>query len=265
MSFSRLALRLATIEALAPTGGPYPTIAGRRVYDSRIDLIAGDDDLSAIESNPLICVYTEDQHALPYGSVKYPADENVVTLVCELMLAVRGEVEIDAAGGGVEVVGEDGVPVTDREHEALLDLLEAQVCYILDPKNRAPSAAIYSAVAWEIRSIHSDPQRAADRAVRIAARTVKLHVKVRKEAWPSLPSTPTPTGVDLLPEPLRAVAKALPANSSAAALLARIAAYAPQPTAPLPLEQIAVGFDLGGSPNATTPASADSAAQISTL
>lgn len=245
MSFSRLALRLAAIEALCPTGGPYPTIAGRRVYDSRLDLIAGDDDLSAIESNPLIGVYTEDQHELPYGSAKYPSAENVVTLVLEIMLAVRGEIEIDGPGGTTQTVGTLDAPVTDRMHEALLDTLEAQAIYLLDPKNMAPTAAIYSKVAWEIHSVHSDPQRAADRATRIAARTVKLHIKVKKEVWPPFPISPTPTGLDRLPEPLRSVAYALPNGSSAAALCATLATYAPQPANPVPLDGINIAVSLG--------------------
>jgi len=245
MSFSRFALRLSAIEALCPTGGPYPTIAGKRVYDSRIDLIAGDDDLSSIEPNPLICVYTEDQHALPYGSAKYPAAENVVTLVLELMIAVRGEVEIDNPDGESETVGDIGTPVTDREHEALLDLLEAQAVYLLDPKNMAPSAAIFTKVAWELQSVHSDPQRAADRSVRIAARTVKLHVKVKKEAWPPFPVSPAPTGLALYPEPMATVAAMLPAGSAARALCTRLAPYAPQPAAPIPLDGINLAVSLG--------------------
>jgi hypothetical protein len=245
MSFSRLALRLAAIEALCPTGGPYPTIAGRRVYDSRIDLVAGDDDLSAIEANPLISVYTEDQHELPYGSAKYPAAENVVTLVLELMLAIRGEVEIEHPDGSKETVGTLDTPATDRQHEALLDLLEAQAVYLLNPKNMAPTALVYSKVAWEIHSVHSDPQRAADRAVRLAARTVKLHIKVKKEEWTPFPVSPAPTGLDRLPEPMRSVAYAMPAGSSAAALCATLADYAPQPANPIPLDGINIAVSLG--------------------
>ncbi len=50
---SRLALPLATLEALRPTAclagdipPPFPTLAGKSVFDSRFDLV---DDLAVIE------------------------------------------------------------------------------------------------------------------------------------------------------------------------------------------------------------------------
>ena len=112
MSLARLALRLAAVEALCPAAalaaspaGPFPTVAGDRVYDSRIDLIAaaeGTDDLAAalaeIENKPILVVYTEEQGTTPYGEVKYPAGEEIVTLVIEAMIASRRNDAGRAAG-----------------------------------------------------------------------------------------------------------------------------------------------------------------------
>ena len=68
MALARLALRLAAIEALLPSAvaatGPYPTVAGAQVYDSRLDPIADPDAweafLTEVEGNPIVIVYTEE-------------------------------------------------------------------------------------------------------------------------------------------------------------------------------------------------------------
>jgi len=62
MSLARTALRLATLEALRPTAsiasdGPWPTIARKAVFDSRIDPL---EDLKPGESQPVVCVYTDE-------------------------------------------------------------------------------------------------------------------------------------------------------------------------------------------------------------
>lgn len=235
MSLSRLALRLAAVEALCPAAsiasGPYPTVAGPRVDDSRIDLIAAAESpeelaaaLSVLENKPLIVVYTEEHGTMPYGDgqFKYPAAENTVTLVIEAMIAGTGVMNVELPDGTIQSIGTLEAPVTDRQHEAVLDVLEAQVCYIFDGINRVPSAFLFRKVAMEVRMIHSDPQRASDRTLRLASRTIKFHIKVKETAWPQVPVLPTPTGFDLLPEPLRTIAKGLRPGSSGAVLCTSI-------------------------------------------
>jgi hypothetical protein len=61
MGLYRTALRLATLEALRPSGllasdGPWPTLAGKHVFDSCIDPI---EDLPVERATPVIVVYTE--------------------------------------------------------------------------------------------------------------------------------------------------------------------------------------------------------------
>jgi hypothetical protein len=268
MSLSRLALRLAAIEALCPAAtiatGPYPTIAGNRVDDSRIDLLAQarspedlDAALDALEDRPLLVVYTEEQHTAPYGTVKYDATENVVVLVVEAMIGAKGQIQIgENPDGSAIMLGALDAPVTDRQHEATLDLLESQVRFLFDPKQTAPCAELFRKTAWEIREIHSDPQRAADRTLRLAARTIKFHIKVRAEVWKAGAA---------LPEPLASVAAALPAGSSGAALLAALAPFSPAAPATARPDRGA-GFvitaPIDRPPNANSPPPGDVAAFV---
>ncbi|VFU07930.1 hypothetical protein [Methylocella tundrae] len=257
MSLARLALRLAAIEALCPSAtvatGPYPTVAGARVDDSRVDLIAAAESpeaiaaaLAALENNPLLVVYTEEQQTSPYGDVRYPAAEEVVTLVIEAMIAGSGVMQIELPDGTIQSIGTLEAPVTDRQHEAMLDLLEAQVRYILTIKNRAPTAVLYNKVAMETRMIHSDPQRAADRTLRLASRTIKFHVKVKAEVWPA--------PVAALPEPLASVAAGLAPGSSGALLCASLLPLIPgAPALPPPLQGIDIYTHLDGTASATDP------------
>src|SRR5579863_5703320 len=125
MSLSRLALRLAAFEALCPSKlaatGPWPTIAGNRVYDSRIDLLQGDQQLPEdLENKPVAIVYTERDDTHPYGEIKYPAQERFCHLTIEIMIAASGILLVEAADGSVSQVGTVVAPPTDRQHEALL-------------------------------------------------------------------------------------------------------------------------------------------------
>lgn len=242
MSLSRLALRLAAVEALCPCGalaaGPFPTIAAGRVYDSRIDLIAAalspeelTEALRALENQPLLVVYTEEQETSPYGTPQYPAQEEIVDLVVEAMIASTGVVEVEGQDGATETVGAIEAPITDRQNEALLDVLEAQVRYLLDPAFRAPSSRLLTKVAMETRHIHSVPSRAADRALRLAGRTIKLRTKVKATEWPAAAGG--------LPEPLASVAAGLAPGSSGAALCASLVAHIPgAPALPPALEGV---------------------------
>ena len=254
---SRIALRLAAVEALNPAAtvaaGPWPTLAGKNVWEERIDLISqseSPEDISALldglENQPIIVVYTEDHHSLPYGQTKYPPDENVCTLAIEISLGAQGIVRIVGPSGAEIELGAIDAPFTDRQHAAVLDMLEAQIRYILDRRNLAPSALLFRKVAGEIRSIHSDPQRAGDRTLRLALRTLKFHVKIGQDQWPP-PGSAAATGLAALPEPLRTVALGLPAGSDGARLCADLAAMVPTPAGlDAPIEGVSILLGLAG-------------------
>ena len=207
---ARLALRLAAVECLCPTSvasaGPWPTIAGSRVYDSRQDPIDGLDD---IEARPLLIVYTEQDNSQPYGSAVHKPDESIVEIVIEAMIAARGTVEIQTGASTVETLGTVESPISDRDHEAALDLLEAAVRRRFLGRDPDAAATLWRKVAWECRHVESSPMRNAERSVRVAARTITFRVKVKSDDWSALGAS----GMDRLPEPLRTVANALPAGS----------------------------------------------------
>lgn len=244
MSYSRLALRLAAVEALRPSSvgdaGPWPTIAGPRVYDSRIDLIMAalspeemTEAQRALENKPLLAVYTEEQETSPYGASLYPAREEVVDLVVEAMIALTGEINVPREDGGVESFGTVEAPPTDREHEALVDVLEGQVRRLFEPALMAPSSALLNLVLMETRHVHSVPARTADRALRLAGRTIKFKVKIKATVWPA--------GAAALPEPLASIAAGLAPGSSGAALCASLAPLVPgAPSLPPPLAGVDV-------------------------
>ena len=259
MSLARLALRAAAIEALCPwsaiQGGPSPTIAGPRVYDSRQQPIDG---LSELETKPILIVYTEDDTSTPYEGGRKNSDEQIVQLVVEVMIAARGAVEVDNPDGTKGTIGTLVSPISDPQQEALLDLLEAAARRLLDTRNQAPSSAALLAVAMEIRHIESQPQRADDKATRLAARTLKIQFKIKPDVWPKAPVLPVPIGLDALPEPLRSVAQVFDPASDGGILCASIAQMVPgAPPAPTPLEGIGIVTDVDRDPANAFPTQVD--------
>ena len=88
--------------------------------------------------------------------------------------------------------------------------------------------------------IHSDPQRAADRTLRLASRTIKLHIKVKAEVWPAAPGA--------FPEPLASVAAGLAAGSSGALLCASLLPLIPgAPALPAQLAGVDIYANLDGT------------------
>src|SRR5712691_8718380 len=126
MSLARTALRLATLEALRPSAslpdGPWPTLAGKAVFDSRLDPI---EDLQPGESRPVVCVYTDDDEGTSSQKPGGPPFKQIVELCFELSVIAR-VASVDDPGGDPGAY-EAGVPETDAELEASLDLLEAQI------------------------------------------------------------------------------------------------------------------------------------------
>ncbi len=200
MALARLALRLAAIEALLPSAvaatGPYPTVAGAQVYDSRLDPIADPDAweafLTEVEGNPIVIVYTEEHETEPKPGSEFPAEVEIVDLVVETMIAARAELEVQGPEGPV-TIGTLAAPVTDRVRGATLDLLEAQIRNAFDTASLA-TARIFQQVAWEVRHIASVPQREATGSARVAARTCKFKVKVASDQCRKFPPRPRRPG-----------------------------------------------------------------------
>lgn len=122
MSINRLALRLAAVAALTNNGrAPYPTLAGERVYDSRV---ASLEALAAENGpNPFITVYT-DRSTNHWRSQIGNTQPGSVHLFFETSVAIR-ERSNAKIGQGDEY--DIGVPLTDDELDTTLDVLGTQV------------------------------------------------------------------------------------------------------------------------------------------
>lgn len=225
MSLGRLALRLATIDALRPHAAqtadppgsvPWPTLAKHRVFGS---MAAPIDDLVAEERAPVIVVYTEEDAGKTLGGSG--AIPHQVALVFEISLVQRGQ---DPDNPDEYVVGE---PATDEEAEAELDLLEAQIKYVL--LDGGPTGRLWRTLTGrQVASIESMPQRTAEEAVRLASRKVTWAVSLPPDCY-DFAAIAGPAGLDRLPEPLRSVAKGLPAVSEVLRIASAIATGAPVP------------------------------------
>jgi hypothetical protein len=198
---AKTALRLAAIEALCPStlaaSGPWPTIAGNRVYDTRLDPIDIDAELAGLEGKPIVTVYTERDHLKPYGEAKYPAQEFFCDLTIEMAIAALGVVTIPGPDGSSETIGTVEAALSDRQREGLLDWLDASVCQLLAAKrpgqDSPPSAALYNRIAMEVHESASEPQRADNRVVKLAMRTRTFKVKLKADHWPTGDDAPTGT------------------------------------------------------------------------
>jgi hypothetical protein len=220
MSLVRTALRLAALNALKgadATSGP--TIASNRIYDSRMSDFSP--ETYPDDAKPTVIVLTDDDEgeALSQQNGGPPYRRNI-RLVFEFAM-VQG-FDMPTENGGTAFV--PGYPATDAEHEASLDLLEFQIlrrlAYDIDP-----ACALFRSISrsWKY---NCHRQVLDDTSVKIAARVLTLDTEVSDDQGIvyRAPGDTLPTGLDVLPDPLRKVAKALPANSLGLAICNAIAA-----------------------------------------
>ncbi|MDQ2080480.1 hypothetical protein RA307_09835 [Xanthobacteraceae bacterium Astr-EGSB] len=259
MSLARAALRIATLEALRPTaaivsdthpaGGPWPTLAGARVYDSRIDPV---DDLAASERRPVIVIYTDEDNSDPAQKAGGPPYKRIVDLVVELSVIALGLV-----GEGEEEAYVVGTAYTDAELEIELDLLEAQARFAL---HYGPTGAIWRKLTGrKVIDIHSLPHRTSEEGDRLALRTVRIKLVIPDDCYDPAPSG-SEAGNDRLPEPLRGVIIALAATSYGAKLAQGIAPAVPAMPAAVSLDAVALRLDVAdpqGQPGGAVEAVAD--------
>lgn len=244
------ALRLAAIEAL--TGA---TIAGDRVYDSRqfpLDAV----DASLLDAGPSLCVYTEEGDGAPYGSGRINPSDTHVWLVIEVVVVAAGAFQVMMPDGSVTMTEGGTVPITDRAHEGAVDVLAAQVRRRLSVDaalDQDAAAALFRSAHKGVIQSHDVPQRSADKAARLAGRTLRYRVHLSCDRWPATP------GSGVLPEPLASIASGLTLSSSLA-LVETLTGYAPpSPTSVAvgPVEVslvVGVGRDPDPTPDVTASA-----------
>jgi hypothetical protein len=259
MSLARLALRLAAIEALRPTASLvtsiWPTVAGKMVFDSRIDPI---EDMKVDESRPVICVYTEHDAGQAGQKRGGPPFLDTIDLVFELSVVVKVAQDGDP---NVFAVGE---PETDAELEAVIDILEAQIKFVL---LYGPTGKIWRDISH--RKVHdprSAPHRTSEEGARLARRTMTWKVEVQDDCYDPAPPV-APTGFDVFPEPLLGLAKVLPANSYALSILKGLAADPSAPVMPVatPLETVVMNVAVANPSTDKLPAAPQIIAEVDNL
>lgn len=217
--FTRTALRLITVAALAGTVDARPTIAADRIDDSRLADMAPetvpDDGL------PVGVVICDDDDGDAWSDQNGgPPFDRHIDLNIEMSIASRVQyVDPNNPAASIYVVE---APDTDPRLEASLDLFEFQVIREL-AYGLSPFSAMFRKIA---RVTHRACHRAAsDDGVKIASRLLTLRCRVNDDQISVRSTSATaPTGLDVLPEPLLSVAKLLPAGSAGAVICAALAA-----------------------------------------
>lgn len=118
MSLNRTVLRWATVSALTHFNeAPYPTLAGRNIYDSRIEPVEG---MEEDKIYPLCIIYTDyDTDPMTYKQNSH--NERVVTLTFELLCSMVNQ------DPNTNTEYEIEYPQTDSELEFNLDVFETQI------------------------------------------------------------------------------------------------------------------------------------------
>lgn len=236
MSLARTALRLAAIAALkganSKTG---PTIAHNRVYDSRITDFSP--ETYPDDARPTVIVLTdEDQGEGLSHQNGGPPFRRHISLVLEFAMVQGFDVPVEE--GGTAFV--PGYPATDREHEASLDFLEFQIIRRL-AYDLSPMSALFRSFT-RIWKYDCHRQVMDDSGVKIAARVLTWQVEVSDDQVKIYNTAEDqPAGYDILPYPLSAVAKALPAGPERT-LCDELLAYL-QPITAEPLEGMDITTD----------------------
>jgi hypothetical protein len=242
---SRLALRIATVESLRPTGAvTWPTAAGSWVFDTLIEPL---EHIGPNATQKAICVYTEHDEGKAAQLRGGPPFLMTVDLVLELSVLVK------APTTGDPTVFTVGFPETDPELEAELDLLEAQAKFVL---LYGPTGALWRSISHrKVHNPRSAPHRTSEEAARLARRTVTWKVEVQDDCFDPAPLT-APTGLDVLPEPLCSLAKALPAGSYGLKILNGLAAEITAPVMPVavPLNTVVMSVAIENPVTGTLPA-----------
>ena len=238
MTLARTALRLCVSACLKGDSASRPTIAEGRVYDSRIGDLSPESFVDDAKATVILLTDSDEGQALSDQNGG-PPFRRMIDLVIEfgMTLAIK-----DQDGYSV------GYPDTDARLESSLDLLEFQIIRRLayDP---AAMPVLFRRIA-RIRKYDNHRQVLDDTGVKVACRILTLTCDVSDDQERIYPSDSAPTGLGLLPEPLRSVAAILPAGSAGADVCAGLIASITPLTAS-PLE--GVDFEYDADPKHKAP------------
>jgi hypothetical protein len=230
MSLARTALRLAVSRDLL-ADPVIATLCLGRVFDSIMD------PPTSKKFEPIITITTEDDDGEAFdkqnGGVPF---DQTVDLVLEIAMAARGEGDDD----------DPLIPVTDRELEAMLDLVEHRAVEVITV---GEGPALTRKVCRRVPKYKSSRFPDNENGLRLAIRVVTLSVDLKGEDQLDIREVPTGPFANL-PNPLRTICQLLPAGMSGAKVCQMISdalppvgvdlfegadlTMRPDPSAPLP-------------------------------
>ncbi|MBN9308725.1 MAG: hypothetical protein J0I99_00725 [Devosia sp.] len=176
MSLNRLVLRTAGVTALNNFGvGPFPTLAGPHIYDSKIEPV---DSVDKDVAYPMCVIYTDyDRNAVAHRELTEPRS---LTITFELLIGILSR---DDQTPNYTL----NMPVTDSELEASLDIFEFQIFEALRADNAA--ANVFRTICYGPKQITSRRGATTEGGTKIAARQVTYEADCLPE--PSAPTVPS--------------------------------------------------------------------------
>lgn len=238
MSLARTALRLVAIEALKGA-----TMAGGRVFDSRMDDLSP--DAFTGDELPTALVFTDQDAGDAFSKQNGgPPFNRQTELTIELGMTQRVRTEEEEGADPQYLIL---YPNTDARLEAALDLFEFQVLRRLQYADDA--LPILFRRFWRITKYECHRQVFDESGVKVACRMLTLVCNGGDDRVLTYNlGAAQPTGYDVLPEPLRSVATALPVGGYGRGVCDAIAAA----VGTLELPQFA-GMDVTYDAGNTTP------------
>ncbi len=232
------AARLAAIEVLSPTaanlnGGPFPTLAGNRIFDSRAAALNEIDD--ALSYTPVVAVYSRAARADSRG-IGADMDDTDASFEIEF-IAELATIEKDGEESYVDAVAGD-----DPEARLVLAALCAQMRRAL---TLSEPGHLFRSMIRGISRIEWQPFAVPELGLRFQRTSMVLSCMARDDVLTDAPG---------LPEPLKSLEARLPAGSYAKGKLAQLASnFAAVVRTPLGRIDFTEAEDLGGATIDTDP------------
>ena len=168
MSLTMMALRIAAVEALKAGG----TMVGSNVLDSQISAIdqTVDGALKTDQQRPFIAVYSDNSKADSLGDTGLRANGRIeLTFNCGVSLTMG---QLNKSTGVTEII--EGLPSTDAQFEAILDVVGCQICRVLTDASN-PWSQVFGNLGILVSKTQVRSSSAAEN-VRLACGQVKLTV-----------------------------------------------------------------------------------------
>ncbi|MCM2399805.1 hypothetical protein NBH20_01440 [Rhizobium sp. S153] len=199
------AVRLVAMEILLPTaaqtaGGPYPTRAGARVFDSRAPSLSDIDEEA--EYTPVLSLYTPESGVALRGPMTDAGDaetDAVLDVVSELCIVAR-----DGDGPAFADAMADG----DPSARLVLAALASRVRYLLE---FSQVGLAWRRLVRRVIRVENRTFAVPEYGLRWQRMTTRFHLSIRDDDFD--------VAAGGLPEPIRSVCDALPDGSYAKAQL----------------------------------------------